>query len=425
MLPERGPPPQLPEAPARPPAVPLTGGAFAALRYRNFRLFYGGQLLSLTGTWVQTTALGWLVLQLTNSELLLGLVTASTMFPVLLLALYAGVIADQADKRKILVIAQTIMLVSALVLAVLTHMGAVNVGWILALVLLHGTAKAFEVPTRQSFFVDLVGKDDLTNAIALNSAAFNASRIVGPALAGVLIGTVGIAAAFYLNAASYLAVLAGLLAIRLPRFRPPSGPRSLRKNLREGFDYIRENRLARTLVGLIATISILGLPYAMLMPVFARDILQVGAGGLGWLLAASGAGALAGGLALAAGASRVPRGPLLVGAGIAFSVFLGAFALSKSFLLSLVLLAGAGFSLILTSATTNAILQSQVPNELRGRVMSVYVFMYLGMMPVGSLLAGALARWIGAPAALALGAALLLVIMLALRFYAPRLREVR
>jgi MFS family permease len=422
--PQRGVPVQAPAAPRRPPAAPIAAGAFAALRHANFRLFWFGQLFSLTGTWMQSTALGWLVLELTNSEFRLGLVTAATSFPVLLFTLYAGVVADRMDKRRIIVVAQAAAMVFALALAVLTHAGWVTFGSILVLVLLLGTANAFEIPTRQSFFVDLVGKQDLTNAIALNSTAFNLTRIVGPAVAGFLIAQVGIAAAFYLNSASYLAVIAGLLLIRLPAFRRPARTQSTADNLREGFAWIQANRLPRTLVWLIAASSVLAFPYVMLLPVFARDVLQVGATGLGALLSASGAGALAGGLALAAVGHRVSRGPLLLGSSLAFAALVAAFALSTSFSLSLALLAGTGFMMILNNATVNALLQSLVPDALRGRVMSVYVFMFLGMAPLGSLQAGALARWIGAPYALATGAAVLFLLTMAVWWRVPELRNV-
>lgn len=396
--------------------------ALSALRHRNFRLFYFGQILSLVGTWMQTTAQGWLVLELTDSEFLLGLVTAAGSLPVLFFTLYAGVVADRMDKRGIILTAQVGSMLVALAMAVLTHSGTITVGWILLLVTLLGVANAFEIPTRQSFFVELVGKDDLTNAIALNSSAFNLSRIVGPALAGLLIGAVGIAACFYLNAVSYLAVIAGLLAIRRPPYRRPPRTASTLENLREGFEYLWRDRLARTLVIVIAATSILALPYAMLLPVFARDVLQVGARGLGWMFSAAGTGALAGGITLASAAGRVRRGPLLLASSIGFSVLLGAFTFSRSFPLSLVLLAGSGFCLINFTATVNAMLQTVVPDALRGRVMGVYVFMFLGMSPLGSLQAGALARWIGAPAALATGTALLLLVIGVVWSRVPELR---
>lgn len=425
-MPARGPVVQSPGAPARPAPPPASRpGTFAALRHRNFRVFYWGQLLSLVGTWMQTTAQGWLVLELTDSEFLLGAVTAAHALPVLLFTLFAGELADRRDKRLIIVAAQSAAVVFALALAVLTDTGAVTIGWILGLVFLLGVANAFEIPTRQSFFVDLVGKQDLTNAIALNSSAFNLTRIIGPAVAGALIGTVGIAACFYLNAVSYLFVIAGLLAIRRPPFRAAPRSASTLQNLREGFGFIWRDVLVRTLVGLVAAASILGLPYVMLLPVFARDVLDVGASGLGWLFSASGAGALAGGIALAWAAGRVRRGSVLLVAGVSFALFLGAFSLSRSFALSLVLLGGVGFSLVPFAATVNALVQSIVPDTLRGRVMGVYVFMFLGMTPLGSLQAGAVASWVGAPVALALGAALLLLLVLVAWASVPALREAR
>lgn len=421
--PRRGPPVQLPNAPARPAAARLTRGALAAFRHRNFRLFYAGQLLSLSGTWMQSTAQGWLVLELTDSEFLLGLVTAVGSLPILLFTLYAGVVADRVDKRRILLVAQSCAALLALLLAILTDTGAITIAWILVLVFFLGSANAFEVPTRQAFFVDLVGREDLTNAIALNSSAFSATRVVGPAVAGVLIGTVGIAASFYANAVSYLAVIAALLAMRLPAFQRPERTASTLENLREGFRYIRENRLVRTLVWMIAAMSVFGFPFAMLLPVFARDILRVGAPGLGLLLAASGAGALAGGVALSALGGRIPRGRAIVGGMLAFCGFLIAFALSRSFALSLVLIAGAGFAMILHNASVNSLLQATVPNRLRGRVMSVYVFMFLGMTPLGSLQAGAVARWAGAGTAVALGGSLLLMLAAVVYARMPELRE--
>lgn len=401
-------------------------GALAALRHRNFRVFYAGQLLSLCGTWMQSTAQGWLVLELTNSALLLGVVTAAGSLPSLVFTLWAGVVADRGDKRRIILIADVVMGVQSLALAVLTHVGLITYPVLLLLVLVLGTANAFEVPTRQSFFVDLVGRDDLPNAIALNSAAFNGTRIVGPALAGWLIAVAGTTAAcFYANTVSFLFVVMGLVMMRLPPFRPPERTTSTLDDLREGIGFIRGDRLTRTLVGLIAAMSITAFPYAMLLPVFARDVLHVGATGLGWLLAATGTGALLGGVALAAGGARVPRGPLMVWTTLAFCVCLIAFTFARSMAPALVLLGLAGFTMILNNATLNALLQSLVPNRLRGRVMSVYVFMFLGMTPIGALQAGALSRVVGAPYAVAIGAAVLFAVMVAVAVRVPELRRVR
>jgi len=418
----RSPPTQLPDAPGGTRDVPLSPRAFGALRHRNYRVFYLGQLLSLTGTWMQSTAQGWLVLELTNSALRLGIVTAVASIPTLLFSLWAGDLADRHDKRRIILIAQGVALSAALALAVLTGTERITYGALLALVFVLGTAAAFEIPTRQSFFVELVGPADLPNAIALNSAAFNATRIVGPGLAGAMIGTMGIAACYYANAISYIAVMIGLLMMRLPRFIPAARTTSTVENIREGLAYIRSDRLVRTLVWLVAGLSVTALPYVMLLPVFARDVLRVGAPGLGSLLAATGAGALAAGISLAAGRIRVPRGRLILGAMTVFALVLMGFALSRSYALSLVLLSLAGFCMILNNASVNALLQSRTPDRLRGRVMSVYVFMFIGMTPLGALQAGALARWLGAPYALAIGAGALLLIVAWIVANVPELR---
>ncbi len=418
----RSPPTQLPDAPGGPRDVPVPPRAFGALRHRNFRVFYLGQLLSLTGTWMQSTAQGWLVLELTNSALRLGIVTAVTTLPTLLFSLWAGDLADRHDKRRIILIAQAVALTVALTMAVLTGTERITYVVLLSLVFITGTANAFEIPTRQSFFVDLVGPADLPNAIALNSAAFNATRIVGPGLAGAMIATMGIAACYYANAISYVAVIAGLLMMRLPRHTPVERTKSTVENIREGLAYIRGERLLRTLVWLVAGMSVTVLPYMMLLPVFARDVLRVGAPGLGSLLAATGTGALAAGVALASGRIRVPRGRLIIGAATAYALALIAFSLSRSYALSLVLLAVAGFTMILNNTSINALLQSRTPDRLRGRVMSVYVFMFVGMAPLGSLQAGALARWIGAPYALACGAGALLLIVAWIAMHIPELR---
>lgn len=403
-------------------AEPPAARAFGALRHRNFRVFYAGHILSLTGTWMQTTAQGWLVLELTNSALRLGIVTAVTSMPALLFTLWAGDLADRHDKRRIILIAQSVSLCAALVLAVLTGTERISYGALLGLVFVLGSANAFEIPTRQAFFAELVGPADLNNAIALNSSAFNATRIVGPGLAGAMIGTVGIAACFYANAISYFAVIAGLLMMRLPAFTPAPRTTSTIENIREGLAYIRSDRLVRTLVWLIAGMSVTALPYVMLLPVFARDVLRVGAPGLGSMLAATGTGALASGVALASGRLRLPRGRLIIGAGVLLALALTGFAQSRSYPLSLALLALCGFTMILNNASVNALLQSRVPDRLRGRVMSVYVFMFIGMTPLGALQAGALARWFGAPAALTGGACALLLILAWIVMNVPELR---
>ena len=406
-----------------PPPAPARGGTFAALRHRDFRLYYVGQLLSLIGTWMQSTAQGWLVLNLTNSTLKLGVVTAVASLPTFLFSLYAGALADRSDKRRIIVWANVAALAAAVALGVLTQTALVTYPVVLALAFLLGTSSAFEIPTRQSFFVELVGKDDLPNAIALNSMQFNATRIVGPAIAGWMIGVAGTAACFFANGVSYVFVIASLLGMRLPPFRAPERRVGTLENIREGLAYIRSVRAVRALVWLIAAMSVLGYPYVMLMPVFARDVLQVGARGLGTLLGATGFGALAGGLALAALGGRFRRGRVMLVASLSFCVVLFCFAASRSFPLSLGLLAVVAFTMVMNTANANALLQSVVPDHLRGRVMSVYVFMFVGTAPLGALQAGAVSRWLGAPAALQIGAVVLAATLLVAAWRVPELRN--
>lgn len=393
------------------------------MRHRNFRLFYGGHLLSLTGAWLQVTALGWLVLELTDSPFWLGVVNAATSLPILLLSLFAGVMADRYDKRKILLIAQGIACVQAVILTTLTYLGLVNVAAITVLAIVLGVSNSFEIPTRQSFFVELVGPRDLSNAIALNSVAFNATRMVVPAIAGVMIGVVGVAACFFGNAVSYLGAFGGLLAIRRPPpvIEPPAS--STWRNIREGLEWIRDDAVARNAVLYVASASILIFPFTMLLPVFARDLLRIGPAGLGWLYSATGAGALIGGLTMATIANYIARGRLLVIAATGFAVFVGLFALATPVWLALLFLGAAGFCMIMASASANSLVQARVPDALRGRVMSVYVVMFLGMTPVGSLIAGTAARFFNARISLAGGAVVMLMVLATVIGRSTALRE--
>jgi MFS family permease len=372
---------------------------------------------------MQSTAQGWLVLELTDSPFKLGVVTAALSTPTFLFTLYAGAVADRSDKRRIILRANVVALFAAVALGVLTQTALVTYPMVLALAFVLGTANAFEIPTRQSFFVELVGKDDLPNAIALNSMQFSGTRIVGPAIAGWMIGAAGTAACFFANGVSYVFVIASLLGMRLPPFRAPERREGTLETIREGLAYIRSVRAVRTLVWLIAAMSVLGFPYVMLMPVFARDVLHVGAKGLGALLAATGLGAMVGGLALAALGRRVRRGRVMLVGSLAFCVALFCFAASRSFVLSLVLLGLVAFTMVLNTASANALLQSVVPDHLRGRVMSVYVFMFVGTAPLGALQAGAVSRWLGAPIALQGGAVVLAATLLVAAWRVPELRD--
>jgi predicted MFS family arabinose efflux permease len=410
--------PTTPSAPAEP-----TRGTFAALRHRNYRYFYGGHLLSLVGGWMQITAMGWLVLELTDSAFWLGVVNAGASFPILIFSLFAGVLADRYDKRRILIVAQSVAFVQALILAVLTHTGLITVASIVFLVSVLGVANSFEIPTRQSFFVELVGQRDLSNAIALNSVAFNATRMVVPAIAGIVIAAVGVAACFYGNAISFLASIAGLLAIRRPAPEIMPATTSTWRNIREGLDWLRGDRVARTALLYSAAASVLVFPFSMLLPVFARDLLRIGPQGLGWLYSASGAGALLGGLTLASMVGRFPRGRLLLTAGTGFTLFVGMFALSTSVPAAIASLALAGFCMILSTATANSLVQSVVPDGLRGRVMSVYVVMFLGLTPIGSLVAGTAARLLNPRVSLASSAVAMLVVLGAVLWRSSDLRQ--
>jgi MFS family permease len=382
---------------------------FAALRHRNFRLFYSGQTISLIGTWMQSLAQGWLVLQLTNSAFAVGLVSALGSLPVLLFSLPAGVYVDRTNKHRVVMIAQTLLLALALVLGVLValhRIAAWQVGLIAALV---GLVFAFEVPARQSLIVDLVGKDDLMNAIALNSSAFNATRVVGPAVAGFLISGVGIAACFLLNAASYVAVIVGLAKMRMPPYTHPTGEASYWERFREGARFAFGDRRVAALIAMTAILSVFGFPYVVLMPVFARDVLHVGARGLGFLTAAIGVGAMASALGLAAFGPRLRKGKVIQWAGPAFALAIGGFAFSRWFPLALFALAASGVAMVLENAVTNTLLQMLVPDALRGRVMGFWTFVFVGFAPIGSLQVGFMAERFGAPVAVAIGAAVCFV----------------
>jgi MFS family permease len=395
-----------------------------ALAHRNFRLFFFGQGISLVGTWMQSIALGWLVLDLTNSPFAVGLNSALRALGVLVFTLYAGIVADRTDKRRLIIVTQSLQMVEALVLAVLVWTGVVAVWQVMALALFVGVVNAFDIPTRQSFIVELVGKDELMNAIALNSSMFNGARVVGPAIAGALIGLVGVGMCFFLNGVSYIAVIAGLLAMRLPPFQARPATSSAWAGFREVLAFIRRDRRVATLVSLTATLSVFGFPFLVMMPVFARDVLHVQAAGYGALTAAVGVGAMLGALAIAVRSHRiVRRGRLMIAGGTAFGLCVLAFALSRSFALSLVLLALAGCAMIVNNALANTLLQTLVPDELRGRVMGFYSFVFVGMSPLGAFQAGAFAERFGAPVAIGMGAVVCAVAVVVAAWRVPALRE--
>ena len=399
------------------------GFRFGALAHRNFRLFFLGQGISLVGTWMQNIAQGWLVLELTNSPFYVGLVSALGSLGVLLLTLYGGLIVDQVNKHRLVILTQALSMLPAFALAGLVWSRAVVVWHVAALAAFLGVVNAFDIPARQAFIVDLVGKQDLTNAIALNSSAFNAARVIGPAVAGVLIGALGVGACFILNGVSYLAVIAGLLAMRLPPHVRTPRTWSASTGLSEAVAFIRGDRRVSTLVVLMALFSIFGFPYFVMMPVFARDVLHRGAAGYGLLMTAVGIGALIGALAVALLDRRIRKGPTLIAAGGSFGLLLVAFALSRVYLVSVVLLGLTGATMIVNNALTNATIQTLVPDDLRGRVMGFYSFVFVGLAPLGSLQVGALAERIGPPVAVALGGAATALAVAVAAWRVPELRR--
>lgn len=404
-------------------AVKLTLRVFSALKHRNFRLFWFSQLISLIGSWMQIVAQGWLVLKLTNSPFYLGLVGALAGLPVLFFSLFAGVIADRINKRAILIFTQTTMMILAFVLAFLVGSGIVRVWHVIVMASLMGVAAAFDTPTRQSFVVEMVGKEDLMNAIALNSSIFNGARVLGPAIAGILISTVGLHGCFYVNGVSFIPVIIGLLMIRIPPDEKEKKNGTIWEDLREGLSYIKQNRVVSAMVTLVAATSICVMPYAVLMPAFARDILHTDAHGFGLLMSSVGLGALFGALSLAAMGNFKRKG-LIVSAGNAVLPFaLIAFSFSRNFHLGMVFLVIIGWAIISQNATINTLLQSMVPDHLRGRVMSVYVLMFMGMMPIGSLIGGFAAQYLGVPHAILAGALVFLFVAIITMVKVPQIQK--
>jgi MFS family permease len=378
--------------------------AFAALHHRNYRLFFWGQLISLTGTWMQAVAQGWLVYNdLKGSPFTLGLIAFLGLVPVTLLTVPAGTLADRYDKRRILFWTQASSMVLALLLAGLAWSGLIVVWHVAVLSFLLGLANAFDIPTRQSFIVDLVGRDKLPNAIALNSTMFNIARILGPSMAGVLIGVVGVAGCFLLNGLSYLAVIAGYLAMRLPNHTPPATPTPVWQAMQAAINFVRSERVVRRILLLVGLFSLLVFPFATLMPVFARDYLHGNARTYGFLGTANGVGALIGALTLAfLGEHSNQRRLFYVGL-LGFCTTIALFAVSRQLWWSLSLITVAGWCFIVALATANTAVQQRVPDSLRGGVMGIYTLSFLGLAPIGSLLIGTLARWTSAPTAVLTG----------------------
>jgi len=386
----------------------IKGSAWRALGHRNFALFFAGQSLSLCGTWMQSLAQAWLVYRLTGSPFLLGLVEFMGRAPILVFSLVGGLLADRWPRRRVMLATQTLSLVQATALAVLTISGHITIEWILALAALLGVINAVDIPVRQSFVGDLVPRADIPSAIGLNSSAFNAARIIGPSLAGLLVVTVGEGPCFLLNALSYLIVIGCLMAMRV-QATARTAPASAIGFLIEGLRYAWRTPHVRALLALITVLSLAAVPYSTLLPVFAGEILQAGANGLGLLMAATGIGALAGAFQIARRGTVRGLVSYIAGAVILYGAGLLSLAYSTTLWISIPALVAVGFGMITSLAGTNTLLQSLAPDELRGRVMSLYAMVALGFATFGSLLAGTGATYLGAPLTVAAGGLITLV----------------
>ena len=402
---------------------PAAGGrlrwqaAGRALRHRNFQLFFGGQLISLIGTWMQTVAQSWLVYRLTGSGLKLGAVGFASQIPVFLFAPLGGIVADRTNRRHVVIATQIASMLLAFVLAALTLLHRVHVWHVFVLAALLGVVNAFDIPGRQSFLVDMVGKDDLMNAIALNSSMFNGARVVGPAVAGILVARLGEGWCFFANGVSYIAVIIGLLMMNVHAPARVSAQTSPWEHIIEGFQFVNRTAPIRALLMLLGVVSVTGMPYVVLMPIFADKILHkggqefasligshdLGAVRLGILMGATGVGALLGALTLAVRSGVKGLGTWVTVCCAGFGVSLMLFALSESFWLSVFLLLPVGYFIMLQMASSNTLIQVMVPDALRGRVMALYSMMFMGMAPLGALLGGALSDRLGAPVTVTIG----------------------
>lgn len=392
--------------------APTTKGVrrlFASLVHKDFRYFWTGALLSSVGSWVQAIALGWLVFNLTNSSFLLGFINFAGSLPVLLLALFTGAAADRLNKKWLIIWTQTVLMVFAFLLGLLVSFKIATIPNIALISLGGGIAAAFSFPAWQAMISDTVPRKDLLNAIALNSAQFNLARLMGPAVAGLILSAWGVAACFYANGVSFLTVIAALFFINPRESLKKEEKENIWRHIFGGLRYAVKHQSIGVLLVIVGVLTIFGLPYSMLMPVFARDILKVGAKGFGFLMAANGLGALLGAL-LVAYLARLAQRKILIKAGILiFSLSLIGFAFSKVYWLSLVFLVMLGVSLLMSMSSINTSLQSSVPSEVRGRIMGIFVWAFMGLLPIGSILFGAIAEVFSVTVAVALGGAVSLL----------------
>jgi MFS family permease len=379
----------------------LVSTRFRALQHRNFQLFFAGQLVSLIGTWMQSTAQLWLVYRLTHSAALLGIFGFASQIPILFLASLGGYIGDRYNRHRGVIWTQTTSLILSFALAALTRLGAIRVWEIILIAFLAGIVNAFDVPIRQAFLVQMVGKEDLPNAIALNSSIFNAARVVGPAIAAFAIAWIGEAWCFFLNGVSFLAVIIALLMMRIEKIEPRASKGSPLENFVQGFRFAMNDRPIRSALLLLSLMSMFGLQYFVFLPIFANDVLHGGVRGLGLLMTFAGIGAVIGALHFAARTDYKGLVEWIAATSTACALGLVLFSQSRVFWVSAATLLVVGFSATSQMAATNTILQNRVPDELRGRIMAVYATMFMGVQPLGALIAGGVAKRIGAPHALA------------------------
>jgi Arabinose efflux permease len=377
---------------------------FRSLRYRNYRLFFSGQSLSLIGTWVQRIAIPWLVYRLTGSAFLLGFVGFAGQIPTFILAPFAGVLTDRLNRYHIMIVSQILSMLQALALALLFFTNTIEVWNVLLLSVIQGCINAFDTPARQSFVIEMVeDKNDIGNAVALNSSMFNGARLVGPSIAGVLIASLGEGACFLINGISYIFVVISLLLMKVKPQERKKKDTNIIKEFKEGFTYTFGFPPIRSIIILLTVISLMGMPFSVLMPIFAKDIFHGGSHIFGFLMGASGVGALIGGAYLASRKSVVGLEKLIPLAAVVFGLGLVSFSLSSSFPLSIILMIITGVGMMMQTACSNTILQTISDNDKRGRVMSFYTMAFMGTAPIGSFLAGSMASMIGAPATLLIG----------------------
>ena len=397
---------------------------FRALRYRNYRLFFSGQIISLIGTWMQQIALSWLVYRLTNSVFLLGIVGFISQLPALFLTPLAGVVADRHNRHRILVATQILLMIQAFILSALVLTNSIVIWHIMVLSIFLGLVNAFDIPIRQAFTVDMVEKrEDLGNAIALNSSMVNMARLVGPSIAGILIAVAGEGICFLLNGISYLAVIASLFAMQITPRETKRPATHVLHELKEGFRYAFGFMPIRSILLLLATVSLMGVPYQVLMPVFAKDIFHGGPRILGFLMAMSGIGALMGTVYLAMRKSVLGLGKIIARTAALFGLGVIIFSFSRVLWFSMLVILVSGFGMMVQMASSNTVLQTIVDEDKRGRIMSFYTMAFMGMMPFGSLLAGSLASKIGAPFTLLIGGICCIIGALVFAKNLPALKE--